>query len=136
MSLGRIWHVRTETGVVANRVSNGSGKPGKAAGPAGLCENWSGGPLRGLRENRERGSGKERLAGPGSATCRVSAHCRIGVRKSFFFFKYFHNLQTNLNSNFDDFYSQNKIQEHFTTPGKLCNGMNATNNHLFKYITV
>jgi hypothetical protein len=71
------------------------GKPGKAAG---LRENWPGGPLRGLRGNRERGNGKEGLAGPGSATSRVSAHCRIGVRKSFFFFKSFYNLQTNLNS--------------------------------------
>jgi hypothetical protein len=74
------------------------GKPGKPPGPAGLRKNWSGGPLRGLCGNRERGSGKEGLAGPGSATSRVSAHCRIGVRKSFFFFKSFYNLQTNFNS--------------------------------------
>jgi hypothetical protein len=76
------------------------GKPGKAAGPTGLCKNWPGGLLRGLRGNRQRGggSGKEGLAGPGSTTSRVSAHCRIGVRKSFFFFKSFYNLQTNLNS--------------------------------------
>jgi hypothetical protein len=74
------------------------GKPGKAAGSAGLRENWSGGPLHGLRRYRERGSGKEGLVGPGSATSRVLAHCRIGVIKSFFFFKSFHNLQTNLNS--------------------------------------
>jgi hypothetical protein len=74
------------------------GKPGMVAGPAGLCKNWPGGPLCGLHGNRERGSGKEGLARPGSATCRVSTHCRIGVRKSFFFFKSFHNLQTNLNS--------------------------------------
>jgi hypothetical protein len=38
--------------------------------------------------------------------------------------------------NFNDFYSHNKIQEHFITPRKICNGMNATNNYLFKYITV
>jgi hypothetical protein len=74
------------------------GKPSKAAGPAGLCKNWPGGPLHGLHGNRERGSGKEGLAGPGSVNSRVSAHCRIGVRKSFFFFKSFDNLQTNLNS--------------------------------------
>jgi hypothetical protein len=74
------------------------GRPGKAAGPAGLRENWPGWPLRGLRGNIERGSGKEGLVGPGSMTSQVSAHCRIGVRKSFFFFKSFHNLQTNLNS--------------------------------------
>jgi hypothetical protein len=35
---------------------------------------------------------------------------------------------------FNDFYSHNKIQEHFITPRKICNGMNATNNYLFKYI--
>jgi hypothetical protein len=74
------------------------GKPGKVVGPAGLHENWPSGLLRELRENREKGSGKEGLAGPSSATSRVSAHCRIGVRKSFFFFKSFYNLQTNLNS--------------------------------------
>jgi hypothetical protein len=118
MSLGRIWHVRTVTGVAADRVSNGSGKPVKAAGPAGLRENWPGGPLRGLRENRERGSGKERLAGPGSVTYRVSAHCRIGVRKSFFFFKYFHNLQTNLNSIQILMTSIRKIKYKKTSPHK------------------
>jgi hypothetical protein len=74
------------------------GKPGKPPGPAGLRKNWSGGPLRGLCGNRERGSGKEGLAGPGSATSRVSAHYRIGVRKAFFFFKSFYNLLTNFNS--------------------------------------
>jgi hypothetical protein len=36
---------------------------------------------------------------------------------------------------FNDF-SHNKIQEHFITPRKICNGMNATNNYLFKYITL
>jgi hypothetical protein len=30
----------------------------------------------------------------------------------------------------------NKIQEHFITQRKICNGMNATNNYLFKYITL
>jgi hypothetical protein len=50
------------------------GKLGKAAGLAGLHENWTGGPLRGPRGNTERGSGKEGLAGPGSTTSRVSAH--------------------------------------------------------------
>jgi hypothetical protein len=37
---------------------------------------------------------------------------------------------------FNDFYSHNKIQEHFITPRKICNGMNATNKYLFKYITL
>jgi hypothetical protein len=40
----------------------------------------------------------EGLAGPGLVSNRVSAHCRIGVRKSIFFFQSFDNLQTNLNS--------------------------------------
>jgi hypothetical protein len=37
--------------------------------------------------------------------------------------------------NFNDFYSHNKIQEHFITPRKVCNGMNATIKYLFKYIS-
>jgi hypothetical protein len=36
--------------------------------------------------------------------------------------------------NFNDFYSHNKIQEHFITPRKVCNGMNAIIKYLFKYI--
>jgi hypothetical protein len=40
------------------------------------------------------------------------------------------------NLNFNDFYSLNKIQEHFITPRKICNNMNATKNYLFKYITL
>jgi hypothetical protein len=40
------------------------------------------------------------------------------------------------NKKFFSFYSHNKIQEHFITPGKICNGMNARNNYLFKYITL
>jgi hypothetical protein len=40
------------------------------------------------------------------------------------------------NLNFNDFYSHSKIQEHFITPRKICNSMNATNNYLFKYITL
>jgi hypothetical protein len=60
-----------------------------------------------------------------------------GLRKlenSFSFSKLFYKLQTNLN--FNDFYSYNKIQEHFITPRKICNGKNATNNYLFKDITI
>jgi hypothetical protein len=94
------------------------GKPGKVAGPAGLRENWPGGLLRGLCKKRERGSGKEGLARPGSATYRVSAHCRIGVRKSFFLFKYFHNLQTNLNSIQISMTSIHKIKYKNTSPHK------------------
>jgi hypothetical protein len=40
----------------------------------------------------------------------------------------FYKFQTNLN--FNDFYSHNKIQEHFITQRKICNGMNATNIYL------
>jgi hypothetical protein len=36
--------------------------------------------------------------------------------------------------NFNDFYSHNKIQEHFITPRKVCNDMNAIIKYLFKYI--
>jgi hypothetical protein len=44
------------------------GKPGKAAGPTGLCKNWPGGLLRGLRGNRQRGGGGvERRGWPGRA---------------------------------------------------------------------
>jgi hypothetical protein len=57
------------------------------------------GPVQLGHAGMEKGGGeKEWLAGPGSASSSVSAHCRIGVRKSFFFFQSFHNLQTNLNS--------------------------------------
>jgi hypothetical protein len=56
-------------------------------------------------------------------------------KKTFFFFQNrFINYKSNLNLN--NFYSHNKIQEHFITPRKICNGMNATNNYLFKYITL
>jgi hypothetical protein len=34
------------------------------------------------------------------------------------------------NLNFNDLYSHNKLQEHFITPRKICNDMNATNNYL------
>jgi hypothetical protein len=68
-----------------------------------------------------------------------SAQQPVSNKKTFFFetvlqttnqFKFKSNL------NFNDFYSHNKIQEHFITPRKICNGMNATNNYLFKYITL
>jgi hypothetical protein len=61
-------------------------------------------------------------------------------KKSFFFFKsilYITNqFEFKSNLDFNDFYSHNKIQEHFITPRKICNGMNLTNNYLFKYITL
>jgi hypothetical protein len=62
----------------------------------------------GPHEIWKRGSGRERLVGPDSDYNWVSAHYRIGTRKILFFFKSFYNLHTNLNLNFDDFYSHNK----------------------------
>jgi hypothetical protein len=41
---------------------------------------------------------REAAAGPDSVSSRVSAQYRIGIRKTLSFFKYFYNLQTNLNS--------------------------------------
>jgi hypothetical protein len=41
---------------------------------------------------------RETAAGPDSVSSRVSAQYRIGIRKILFFFKYFYNLQTDLNS--------------------------------------
>jgi hypothetical protein len=73
---------------------SGSASGEKMAWPwasPGLCARQAG-PLCGLRKNGEKGSGKERLVGPGLASSWVSAHCQIGIRKSFY------NLQTNLNS--------------------------------------
>jgi hypothetical protein len=40
---------------------------------------------------------REAAAGPDSVSSRVSTQYRIGIRKTLFFFKYFYNLQTNLN---------------------------------------
>jgi hypothetical protein len=70
--------------------------------------------------------GKAGQAGP---TGWISAQEPISNRKFFFFFSnLFYKLQINLNSN--------QIQEHIITPRKICNGMKATNNYLFKYITL
>jgi hypothetical protein len=41
---------------------------------------------------------REAAAGPDSVSNRVSAQYRIRIRKILFFFKYFYNLQTTLNS--------------------------------------
>jgi hypothetical protein len=57
-----------------------------------------------------------------------SGRSRFPIKKFFFFSNLFCKLQINLN--FNDFYSHTKIQEHFITLGKICNGMNATNNYL------
>jgi hypothetical protein len=79
-------------------------------------------------------------------TCRMRAvrttrpRCGFGpnagfeIINSFLFQICFINYKSNLI--FNDFYSHNKIQEHFITPRKICNSMNATNNFLFKYITL
>jgi hypothetical protein len=69
-----------------------------------------------------------------------SAQMLNSIKKFFSFSNLFYKLSINLNSKkklkFNDFYSHNKIQEHFITPRKICNDMNATNNYLFKYITL
>jgi hypothetical protein len=61
-------------------------------------------------------------------------------KNTFFFFKtileIINQFEFKSNFNFNDFYSHNKIQEHFITPRKICNDMNAPNNYLFKYITL
>jgi hypothetical protein len=56
-----------------------------AAGALGL--DWGGSKAESAapRENREMGAKKEKLVGPGSASSWVSAHCQIGIRKSFSF---------------------------------------------------
>jgi hypothetical protein len=51
------------------------------------------------RQNGPRGDGeREAAAKPDSVSSRVSAQYRIGIRNTLFFFKYFYNLQTDLNS--------------------------------------
>jgi hypothetical protein len=59
-------------------------------------------------------------------------------KKTFLFFKTVLQITNQFefkpDLNFNDFYSHNKIQEHFITPRKICNDMNAINNYLFKYI--
>jgi hypothetical protein len=63
-----------------------------------------------------------------------SARSRFPIKKFFFFFKSILSITNQFefksNLNFNDFYSHNKIQEHFITPRKICNGMNAINNYL------
>jgi hypothetical protein len=54
----------------------------------------------------------------------IRLKCRFLNKKLFSFSNLFYKLQINLN--FND----------FITPRKICNGMNATNNYLFKYITL
>jgi hypothetical protein len=65
---------------------------------------------------------------------RIRHEANFQLRNSCSFSNLFFKLQINLN--FNNFYSHNKIQEHFITPRKICNGMNATNNYLFKYISL
>jgi hypothetical protein len=70
----------------------------------------------------------------------VSAQKPNSNKKTFFFFKtilyIINQFEFKSNLSFNDFYSHNKMQEHFITPRKICNGMNATNNYLFNYITL
>jgi hypothetical protein len=67
------------------------------------CPGWAarlgwGRPLWLGRAGLRRSGGGKWLAGPDSVSSRVSAQYRIGIRKTLFFFKYFYNLQTDLNS--------------------------------------
>jgi hypothetical protein len=61
-------------------------------GSGGLGWGWA------AQRIEKKGRGKKRLAGPDSVSSWVSARYQIGTRKILFFFKYFYNLQTNLNS--------------------------------------
>jgi hypothetical protein len=70
------------------------------------------------------GCGTGRLGRAG----RVRGESGWAAPNSFSFSNLFCKLQINLN--FNDLYSHNKIQEHFITPRKICNDMNATNNYL------
>jgi hypothetical protein len=110
--------------------------PGGQIGPRQLARWASVGPTTGPRGRllvrlglagwATRKVGKAGQAGP---TGWISAQESISNRKFFFFFSnLFYKLQINLNSN--------QIQEHIITPRKICNGMKATNNYLFKYITL
>jgi hypothetical protein len=65
---------------------------------------------------------------------RIRPEADFQLRIFFLFQICFINYKSSLN--FNDFYSHNKIQEHFITPRKICNGMNATNKYLFKYISL
>jgi hypothetical protein len=81
---------------------------------------------------REAGAGSVRLVG------RVSAHGHIpGLKPSLFsklFFQFANYFEFNSNLNFKRFLltKENKIRAHTNTKEKVCIGMNATNNCLFK----
>jgi hypothetical protein len=74
----------------------------------------------------------------GWAEPRIRPKSQIQIRKPFFkiVLQIANQFEFKSNLNFNDFYSHNKIQEHFITPRKICNDMNATNYYLFKYITL
>jgi hypothetical protein len=75
--------------------------------------------------------GRVELRG-GEASWAASGFQPIGLGKIGipFSFSIFYKFQTNLN--FDDFYSHNKIQEHFTTQIKICIDMKCNkHNYLF-----
>jgi hypothetical protein len=59
---------------------------------------------------------------------RIRPEADFQLRNSFSFSNLFCKLQINLN--FNDFYSHNKLQEHFITSRKICNDMNVANNYL------
>jgi hypothetical protein len=79
------------------------------------------------------GAGRARAGRPAGPS-RIQPNKLGKIVNPFSFSNLFYKFQTNLN--FDDFYSQKKIQEHFTTQRKICNGVNVTNNYLFKYIVL
>jgi hypothetical protein len=102
---------------------NGSG----SASPCGFC----------ARDPLGRGTADwaaqvtRMVAGSGTLN---SAQSRFPIKKFFFFFKSVlqitNQFEFKSNLNFNDFYSHNKIQEHFITPRKICNAMNGTNDYL------
>jgi hypothetical protein len=75
---------------------------------------------------RVRGGGGSRLAGP-TAGFRPT---RLELKENSFYFSncfIICKFEFNSNPNFDGFYLQNKISEHFTNQGKLCIGMKCNN---------
>jgi hypothetical protein len=63
---------------------------------------------------------------------RIRPEANFQLINSFFFksvLKITNQFEFKSNLNFNDFYSHNKLQEHFINPRKICNGMNATINY-------
>jgi hypothetical protein len=85
------------------------------------------------------GCGADRLGHAGRARAvRLAGLCRIWPEayfqlRIFFFFKFVleitNQFEFKSNLNLNNFYSHNKLQEHFITPRKICNDMNAAINY-------